>query len=271
MCVQKLLSIICVCALACGFSACGIQRDEPYIPQYNNGSVSVEQGDVITSSEVTNQGFLDLLERMRGNAYRPLRKCYIVSRQQSYRSHWNRVIYYAFPKFTNEIKGPGARNIRQYYKKQYQNCTAAENFPWLDTYEEITDNAEEAMQYRLLVYAVDLLADYVVVNLYMEAHLGGGHIMSLPTADVFDRKTGSKLALNEAVALEDEDVAQAINQAVADYLRMNDIKPLEPYDVRKAQDQAFSLSEDGPVLLFAPGTLAPDGYGVIRVLVDRLL
>ena len=265
MYLRKLLSAICVCALACGLFACGKQRAGAYEPKYNGDILPVKQADVLASGKVTNQGFLDLLERMRGNEYRPLAKSRVVSRQQSYRDHWNRVVYYAFPKFTGEIKGPGARKIKRYYKEQYRACAAEEGFPWLDT--EVADTPEEAMQYRLQVYAVDLLDDYVVVNFYTEAYLGGNRAEPSPTADVFDRQTGDRLALGGVIDM--KEAADVINEAVADYLRGKDIRPYAPYDVREAQDQMFSVAKESLTLLFAPGTLASPAYGAIKVPVTR--
>ena len=259
--LRKLLSFLCMCALACGLSACG--KGEPYLPQYNNSKVSVEIKNVETSNKVSTQGFLDLLERMRGNAYQPLRKSYVVSRQQVYRGHWNRVVYYAYPKFTNEIKGPGARNIKRYYKEQYENCAATEDFPWLDTYKEITDSPEEMIRYRLRVYAADVLTDYVAVNFFWEDCTDGRQIASSATADVFDRHTGNRLALGDVISI--EEAAASINKVVADYLRIHDIRPHAPYDVRQAQDQMFSVTAEGLTLLFAPDTLAPMAYGAIKV------
>jgi len=252
-----------MCALACGFSACAGQRGEPYSPQYNGDAVPVETKNVAASNKVTDQGFLDLLERMRGNVFRPLRKSRVFSRQQSYRGHWTRVVYCAYPKFTNEIRGPGARRIKRYYKEQYKNCAAAGAFPWLDTYGEITDSPEEMMRYRLQVYAADVLEAYVVVNFFREECTDGSRVVSSATADVFDRATGARLALGDVVKTEGA-AAEALNRAVADHLRKHDIRPFAPYDVQEAPGQAFSLTEDGPVLLFEPGALAPEAYGLIR-------
>jgi len=265
MYLRRLLSVVCVCALACGLFSCGKQRAEPYEPKYSGDTIAVEQADVAVSRKVTNQGFLDLLERMRGDEYRPLAKSRVVSRQQSYREHWSRVVYYAFPKFMGEIKGPGARKIKQYYKERYRACAAEEGFPWLDT--EIADTPEQAMQYRLQVYAVDLLDDCVVVNFYTEAYLGGSRAEPLPTADVFDRQTGNRLALDDVINV--EEAADAINKAVADTLKAKDIRPHAPYDIRGARDQMFSLTEESLTLLFAPGTLASPAYGAIKVPVMR--
>ena len=261
---RKLLSFVCMCALACGLSACARQRGVPYSPQYNGGTVPVETKNVVTSNKVTSQGFLDLLERMRGNVFRPLRKSCVFSRQQTYRGHWSRVVYCAYPKFTNEIKGPGARKIKQYYREQYKNCAAAEKFPWLDAYGEITDSPEEMMRYRLQVYAADVLEGYVVVNFFREECTDGSRVMSSAAADVFDRVTGTRQALGDVVTMEGAAV-EALNRAVADYLRKRDIRPFAPYDVQEAPGQAFSLAESGPVLLFEPGSLAPEAYGLIQV------
>jgi len=259
--MRKLLAFVCVCALAWGLSGC--TKEEPYAPQYNGESVPVEINNVAASKKITDGGFLDMLERLRGGAYRPLRKSYVFSRQQVYRGHWTRVVYSAHPKFINEIKGPGARKIKRYYKERYENCADAEDFPWLDTYKEIADSADEMMRYRLQVYAADVLADYVAVTFFRQDSTDGRGVLSAYTADVFDRATGTKQALGDVVDLKGG--AEAINQAVKETLRVRDIRPFAPYDVRKAKNQAFTVTEDGPVLLFAPGELAPEAYGAIQI------
>jgi hypothetical protein len=111
------------------------------------------------------------------------------------------------------------------------------------------------------------LDDYVVVNFYTEAYLGGSRAEPSPTADVFDRQTGNRLALGGVIDM--EEAADALNKAVADYLRVRDIRPYAPYDVREAQDQMFSVAKEGLTLLFAPGTLASPAYGAIKVSVTR--
>jgi len=223
----------------------------------------VEKGDVKTSRKVTNPGFLELLERMRGGDYRPLAKSYVVSRQQSYRGHWARVVYYAYPKFTKELEGHGAEKIKAYYEGQYKACAATADFPWLDTYREITDSPEEMMRYRLQVYAVDMPAGYVVVNFFREECVDGRRVVPAAAADVFDRETGARLSLGDVIDVEES--AGAVNKSVADYLKMHGIRPGAPYDVREAQDQAFSVTTEGLTLLFAPGALAPEAYGLIQI------
>ena len=263
MYLRRLLSAACACVLACGLFACGKTRGEPYEPKYNGDMIPVKQADVMKSKKITNKGFVDLLERMQGSDYRPLAKSYIVSAQQSYREHFNRVVYYAYPKFTNELKGPALQKLKQYYKEQYQACAALYDFPWLDTLDEITDRPNEAMQYRLQVYAADLLDDYVAVHFYTDSYLGGSKADTFYSADVFDRQTGDKLALGGVIDI--AAAADAVNKAVANYLKNQDIRPHEPYDVRAAQEQMFTVTADGLALIFAPDTLAPPAYGNIRV------
>ncbi|MCL1951527.1 MAG: RsiV family protein [Oscillospiraceae bacterium] len=263
--MRKLLSFVCLCALACGLGACG--KGEPYAPQFNGDSIPVVTKNVAGSKRVTNRGFLDLLERMRGGANRPLRKSWVFSRQQAYRGHWTRVVYYAYPRFTNEIKGPGAKRIKRYYKEQYKGCDAAGEFPWLDACRELTDSPEDMMRYRLQVYAADMPAGYVVVNFFREECVDGRRVAPAAAADVFDRETGARLSLGDVIDVNES--AEAVNRAVANYLRVHDIRPLKPYDVKEARDQAFSLTEEGPVLLFAPGALAPEAYGLIQVPLGR--
>lgn len=265
MAARRMVALICLVVLTGGLSACGQTRGATYQPNYNGDIISVNQADVISSRKVTYQGFMDLLERMEGDEYRPLAKSHLVSRQQSCQNHWYRVVYCAFPKFSGEITGPGARRIKQYYKKQYQSCAAEQDFPWLDKAGEIADTPAQAVQYRLQVYAVNILDDYVVVDFYAESYTGGGLQVSY-TADVFNRNSGEKQSLGDMVNL--DSAADAINTAVADYLRTKDIRPFTPYDVRQSANQMFSRTEDGLVLLFAPGTLAPSVYGTIKVPVN---
>jgi hypothetical protein len=264
MYLRKLFSVIGICVLACGLFACGKQRGEPYEPKYNGDAIPVRKADVEVSGKVTNGGFLALLERMRGHEYRPLDKSHVVSRQQSYRGHWARVAYYAFPRFTNELDGAGAKAIKAYYKAQAAACAAPEGFPWLDGIDEIADSPEQVMQYQLQVYAVELTDGYVSVEFYTESYLGGAKNESARHADVFDRAAGRKLALGDVVDV--AAAAQAINKAVADHLRVADIRARTPYDVTTAQQaQDFSVTSEGITLLFAPDTLASPAYGPISV------
>ena len=61
--MRKLLSFVCICALACGLFACG--KGEAYTPRFNNDSVPIDAKSVATSGRVTDQGFLRLWERCR--------------------------------------------------------------------------------------------------------------------------------------------------------------------------------------------------------------
>ena len=260
--MRKFISVLCACALACGLSACGPGGGE-YAPNYDGSAVAVERGGVKNANKVTHEGFLALLERKQGHEYRPLAKSYVVSRQQSYRGHWARVAYYAFPRFTNELGGGGAKAIKDYYKAQAAACAAPGDFPWLSGMEEIADSPEQVMQYQLQVYAVELTERFVSVEFYTESYLGGAKNESAWHGEVFDRETGRRLALGDAADLAAS--AQAVNRAVADYLRVADIRPHAPYDVAAAPEQDFSVTADGVALLFAPGALAPAAYGPLKV------
>lgn len=259
--LRKLCVGLAICALTWGLFACG--QAEPYQPNYDGSGVTVEQSAVKRANKVTNEGFLALIERKQGHEYRPLDKSHVVSRQQSYRGHWTRVVYYAFPRFTNEISGVGAKAIKDYYKAQAAACAAPEDFPWLSDADEIADSPEQVMQYQLQVYAVELTDDYVSVEFYTESYLGGVKNETARHADVFARATGRKLALEDVLDIGAS--ARVINQAVADYLRIADIRPYSPYDVAAARAQDFSVNSEGITLLFAPDTLAPPAYGPISV------
>ena len=259
--MRKTIAMIVLIALACGLTACGLGgRGETFEPAFDGALVPVRRLGVVTSGEVSFQGFLDLLERMQ--EYRPLAQSRVVSRQQSYMNHWQRVVYFSYPRFTDEISGPAARRIDDYFRQRYRACTARDDFPWLTGMSEIADSAEEMIQYRLQVYAVALLEDYVAVRFHRESHLGGGVIETEVAADVFDRHTGEKRALRDFAH---DEQAPLLNQAVAEHLRVADIQPYEPFDVLQAQDQAFTVTENGLVLLFSPGELAPAARGVIEV------
>jgi|GEM_PF-1948760 len=266
--MRKTLAVICVlCALAFGLVACRQGTGSTFEPQWNGRLVPVNQRNVTTSRNVNFENFLDMLQRMQGNDYRPLARSYVVQRQQSYQNHWYRIVYFTYPRFGSEISGPGAQQIQQYYQQQYRANTVRDDFQWLTDFDEIADSSEALVQYRLQVYAVDLLENFVSVRFVRQSHLGDGAIETELTADVFDLYSGEKLALSDVLDI--ETYAEAINAAVADYLRMRDIPPHEPYDVLAVENQIFSLVENGIVLLFSPGDLALAGFGVIEVLIPH--
>ena len=262
--MRKTIAMLVLVALACGLTACGLGgRGETFEPAFDGAMVPVRRLGVVTSSQVNFQGFLDLLERMQGREYRPLAQSRVVSRQQTYMNHWQRVVYFSYPRFTDEISEAAAQRIDNYYRQRYRACTARDDFPWLTGMSEIADSVEAMIQYRLQVYAVELLEDYVAVRFHRDSHLGGGVIETEVAADVFDRHTGEKRALRDFVQTDEQ--MQTLNRAVAEHLRMADIRPHEPFDVQQAQSQAFTVAENALVLLFSPGELAPATRGVIEV------
>ncbi|MCL1952952.1 MAG: RsiV family protein [Oscillospiraceae bacterium] len=261
--MRNIAGLVCVCALACGLFACGPAPGAAYQPKYNGEPVPVRQGEVVTG-KVTFPDFLSMLERKQGLEYKPLKKSYIAQRQQAYQGYFYRIAYYAFPRFTGELSGPGGRKIKRFYRDQYRACDPKKEFDcWLDGLETVPDTADEIIKYVMQVYAVELLDGYVAVAFTTESHTGGGKVTRIPSADVFDRNTGERLSLGDVVEL--KAAAQAINRAVADDLRIRDIRPFEPYDISKAADQPFTLTENGIVLLFPADTLAPVAYGPLEI------
>lgn len=263
--MRKLIALTMLCVLACGLAACG--AGETYAPKYDGSTVPVAKSDVENSRRVTHERMLDYLDSLRGHEFQPLEDSYIVQKQQSYRGHWYDAVYYAYPKFGDEIAGAGAKKIRQYYKQQYNKCSAAEDFPWLAQRSAVTDAAEGYIQYDLQVYAVEQADGYVSVVFTTETLTEDRGTTMRKTADVFELATGETITLADAVDL--QACAAAINRAVADRLRLADIPALAPYDVLGAQDPAFSIGQDNVTLFFAPGELAHEDFGSIAVQVAR--
>ena len=263
--MRKTIVIIVICALACGLTACGLGRGETFEPQFDGTPVPVRRLGVV-SGQVSFQEFLDLLQQMQSRGdYRPLAQSRTVNRQQSYMNHWRRFVYYAYPRFTDEISGPAAQEIDAYYRQRYRACTARQDFTWLTDHSEITDNVDEMIRFRLQVYAVDLLEDYVAVRFRRESLMGANLHEIEVAADVFDRHTGAKLTLGDLLDIAEH--AQTLNQAVANHLRVADIRSVgdEPFDILAVENQAFTVTEHGIVLLFSPDELAYAPRGVIEV------
>jgi len=264
--LRKTLSFLLILTLTCGLYACGSgksgSKGTTYKPKYNGEEIQVQRREVAKSKKITFQGFLDMLERKQKSEWIPLANSYIVSREQSYQNHWYRVVYYAYPQFTDEMKGGGAKQIKRYYKEQYKNSGALDDFPWIEDAGKLVDSTEQIVYYRMQLYTTDIMVQYVAVNFIEEEHTGGSQIKQAPRADVFDRNTGTKLRLGDVVDLKKS--AKGINKAVADHLRIKDIKPSEAYDITAVENPSFSVNNDGLVMLFAPGDLAPEAYGMIQ-------
>jgi len=246
-----------VLALVSGLSACGL-RSVTFEPQWTGELIEVQRFGVSTG-RVTLPAFQVILAGM-GDDYQPLARCRTVNRQQSYQNHWHRIVYYAYPHFTDELDGSGGRMIANYYRQRYRNCTARQDMTWITDLREIADDTDFLI-YQLQVYSVVLLDDYVAVRFRRDSHLGGGSIRTEITADVFDRQSGEKLALGDVIDIAEH--AELLNRAVADHLRIASI-PQAPFDVQE-QMPAFHLTEDDLVLIIAPGELVDTRYGTLEV------
>ena len=254
--MRKIIAFFAALILtAVGFSACS-RGGEPFSPRYDGTVVPINQRDVITTNRVTNQSFLDMLAYMR--EYQPGAQSRTVVRQQAYRSHWYRVVYVAYPRFDD------LHEIDRYYGQRHRDSIALHEVEWLDVLDEIADSTDQVIQYFLQVYAMTMLESHVVVR-FRQDMFADGEISTKVMADVFDRNSGEKLGLGDVIDLQTR--AEEINLAVADHLRVRDITPHERFDVLQAQEQQFMLTQQGVVLLFSPGELAPALHGVIEITV----
>jgi len=250
--MRKIIPIILTLALAAGLMACS-RAGEPFFPQHNGETVQVRRQNVLQRRTVTHEDFLQMLERMPD--YQPLARSYMVQRQQVFRDHFSRMVYYAYPRFSaGELENPARRVINRYYRARRRENNALRDFEWLRGLEEITDTTDQRMRYRMQVYAVQVLEDYVAVRLRRSSHTGGGMVNTTLLGDVFCRRTGAKLALSDIIDVDAR--AAEINLFVADYLRVRDIQALAPFDVRTWENLQFTLVPHGIVLMFSPGELA---------------
>ena len=203
-----------------------------------------------------------MLQRMPD--YQPISRSYMVQRQQIFRDHFSRVVYYAYPRFTaSTLENPARRQINRYYRARQRENNALRDFEWLRGLEEIADTTDQELRYRLQVYTVQLLEDYVAVRFRRSYHTAGGVVNTTLLGDVFCRHTGEKLTLDAIIDVDAR--AAEINLAVANYLRVRDIHVHQPFDVLAWDDLQFTLVPQGIVLMFSPGELAPRAVGVIEV------
>jgi len=255
--MRNIIALVLVLAVAAvGFTACS-RTGEPFEPQHDGAQIAIEHRHVVETNRVVHQSFLDMLERMQ--EHQPGAQSRVVQQQQSYRGYWHRIAYFAYPRFGSDLQA-----IDQYYQQRYRDNEAMAAVTWLSHLGEIADSPDQALQYALQVYAVTEFYDYVSVRFRQDTHRGGGEIYTRVFADVFDRHTGEKLSLGDAIDLEAQ-VAE-IMSAVADYLRIRDMTPHAPFDALRGNQQ-FAITEQGIVLLFSPGELVSAIHGVIEILI----
>lgn len=259
--MRKLALIMFMFALAAGLTACS-QAGDPFAPQYDGEIVVVQRQNVLQSRTVTHEGFLQMLQRMPD--YQPISRSYMVQRQQVFRDHFSRIVYYAYPRFTADIlENPARQQINRYYRARQRENNALRDFEWLRGLDEIADTTDQALRYRLQVYAVQVLDDYVSVRFRRSYHTGGGLVNTTLLGDVFCRHIGEKLSLDDLIDVQAR--AIEINLAVANYLRVRDIHVHQPFDVLAWNDLQVSLVPQGIVLMISPGELAPRAVGAIEV------
>jgi len=261
--MRKLVPIILTLALAAGLTACS-RAGEPFSPQFSGETVPVRRQNVLQSRTVTHENFVQMLERMPD--YQPLARSYLVQRQQIFRDHFTRVVYYAYPRFSGELSNPAQRQINRYYRAQQRANTALRDFEWLRGLEEVTDTTDQQLRYRLQVYHVQLLDNYVAVRLRRDSHVGGGSVNTTLLGDVFCRNTGAKLALGDVIDLQAR--AAEVNRIVADYLRLRDMHAPVPFNVLAWEDLQFIVVPQGIVLMFSPGELVPRVHGTIEIIIS---
>ncbi|MCL2194695.1 MAG: RsiV family protein [Oscillospiraceae bacterium] len=259
--MRKLVLIMLTLALAAGLTACS-RAGDPFIPQFAGETVAVRRQNVLQSRTVTHENFLQMLERVPNN--QPVSRSFVVQRQQVFRDHFSRVVYYAYPNFsTGELENPARRQINRYYRARQRANTALRDFEWLRGLDEITDTTDQVLRYRLQVYAVELLDDFVAVRFRRDSHTGGGMIDTTLLGDVFCRHTGDKLTLTDIIDVQAR--AAEINLAVADHLRVRDTHAFASFDVLTWENLQYTLVPQGIVLLISPGELAPRTAGAIEV------
>ncbi|MCL2446506.1 MAG: RsiV family protein [Oscillospiraceae bacterium] len=259
--MRKLVLIMLTLALAASLTACS-RAGDPFTPQFDGEIIEVQRSNVLQSRTVTHEDFMQMLQRM--SDYQPVSRSYIVQRQQVFRDHFSRIVYYAYPRFTTgSLENPARSQINRYYRARQRENNALRDFEWLRELQEITDTTDQVMRYRLQVYTVQLLEDYVAVRFRRDSHTGGGVVNITLLGDVFCRHTGEKLMLEEIIDVDAR--AAEINLVVADYLRVRDIHASRPFDLLDWDDLQFTLVPQGVVLLFSPGELAPRATGVIEV------
>jgi len=258
--MRKIILIVLTLALAAGLTACS-RAGESFVAQYNGETVPVQRQHVLQNRTVTHEDFVQMLERMPD--YQPLARSFVVQRQQVFRDHFSRIVYYAYPRFSGELENPAARQINRYYRAQQRENSALRDFAWLRGLEDITETTDQILRYRMQVYSVQLLEEYVAVRFRRDSHTGGGVVESTLLGDVFCRNTGEKLLLEDIINVPER--AAEINLAVADHLRLRDIRAVSPFDVLNWENLQFSLVPQGIVLMFSPGELVARTIGAIEV------
>jgi len=256
--MRKIIALLAAAALLMAFAGCRKTSEAEEPPTTMDGTVTVDAAKIVNSDEVTYPPFLQLLDNVK-EYDKPLAESIAITRQQSYLDRWYRVLYLMFPEFTG-IENAGKINV--YYEEQARHAQPDE-MGWLEGGQTLSGQESALFYYSLRVYATALLGPFAVVDFFTDEYLGGAHGHETVTADVFDTRTGGKVALGDLVDVGAK--AGVINKAVADYFAEHGVEPFETYDVRKAASQNFTLTQDALVLLFPPGDIAPHVAGNIAV------
>ena len=231
---------------------------------WDEREIPIDKTKIVTKDVADYPGFLETMAAdWLAEKNKPIAQSFIAQKQESYLDVFYQVYYAAFPDFRDEISGPGAQAIKAYYAQQYRKAQGSKvPNPFYDC--DVVHNVDwEAFLYSIQVYAVEFTDLYLSVNFFTDWYSGGVHPVEGKHADVFDLKTGKKLALDDIVQVSSS--YAIINTLAEKYLQENDIEPFEPFDIRESAPSSFRMTKEGPVLIYEPYAIASYADGIIEI------